>query len=71
MKAPFLKKRDGAFYFSWHHSAYLSVSRQMPKCPFGTLRKPGRPVKRSVLAGKRQEIERLPILFYDYSERLK
>ncbi|MBU1208857.1 MAG: hypothetical protein KKH04_18345 [Proteobacteria bacterium] len=25
-------------------SAYLPVSRQMPKCPFGTLREPGRPV---------------------------
>jgi hypothetical protein len=25
--------------------AYLPVSRQMPKCPLGTLRGPGQPVR--------------------------
>jgi hypothetical protein len=27
--------------------AYLPVSRQMPKCPFGTLREPGQPVRKN------------------------
>jgi len=34
---------EGTALTAPRHSAYLPVSRQMPKCPFGTLREPGRP----------------------------
>ncbi len=36
---------EGTALTAPRHSAYLPGSRQMPKCPFGTLREPGRPVR--------------------------
>jgi hypothetical protein len=38
---------EGSVLTAQRHIPYLPVSRQMPKCPFGTLRESGQPIIRN------------------------